>query len=396
LEERPVFTTDPAWHAGAYYVQEASSMIIRAILAPYISAMQPVHALDLCAAPGGKSTHLLSFLPEGSSLLSNEIDKSRFQILKENSIKWGHPCHAITCAKPKDFQRVPGVFDLIVVDAPCSGEGMFRKDEQAISHWSQENVQLCQHRQLQILEDILPALKPGGLLLYSTCTYNEEENEEVGDWLIKNHKMESLSISVSDSWGFEKRIKHNTETLVAYPNKVRGEGFACQLFRKSEGEKKFPSYNKPMRQKKEKTHDFTKYLSPVWSAEPLITNYSTRAESWYALPERAAVLNQILDALQWPPEAGICIGSWKGSDFIPHHHLACSLLNLQEFDLLEIDRKGAIEYLKGQNNFEPLGERKTKWALLCFEKQHLGWIKWAGNRFNNYYPKQFRIRNQHL
>ena len=183
LSTRPVFTADPLFHAGCYYVQEASSMFIEQFVKQYVDA--PVRALDLCAAPGGKTTHLLSLLPAGSLLVSNEPVSQRAQILAENVVKWGNPASVVTRNEPADFSGFGSFFDLVVVDAPCSGEGMFRKDQGAVEQWSISNVEQCVKRQKRILTDIWPALRPGGVLVYSTCTFNCEENEECVEWIAK-------------------------------------------------------------------------------------------------------------------------------------------------------------------------------------------------------------------
>lgn len=393
LKERPSFTADPEWHAGAYYVQEASSMIIKDVLNPYLEESQPLHALDLCAAPGGKSTHLLSFLPLGSTLLSNEVDRQRFQILKENSIKWGHPAHAICSVATREFMKTPDAFDLILVDAPCSGEGMFRKDPQAITHWSKANIELCHWRQKEILEHALVALKPGGILLYSTCTFNNKENEDIGEWLINDCHLEPLALNIDSSFGFTTRRKGKTEVLIAYPHKVQGEGFACQLLQKPNlaGRANIP-YKVPAAKPKTPEHFFP-LAKNNWNGIPLVFNYSTRTDSWYAVPECAQYLNGILQILGWPPEAGVCLGTWKGKDFIPHHHLLSSGLESESLSAIEVNKENALFFLKGQNNFDVPITTENPWKIIRYRNQNLGWIKWAGQRFNNYYPKNFRIRS---
>src|SRR5436190_11131836 len=175
LNERPIFTLDPMFHAGAYYVQEASSMFLEQALKQTVDLSQPVKVLDLCAAPGGKSTLIQSLITTESLLVSNEVIKTRVNILSENITKWGAANVIVTNNDPRDFQRLPGYFDVIVIDAPCSGSGLFRKDPAAISEWSRDNVILCSQRQQRILADIMPALKPGGILIYSTCSYSQEE-----------------------------------------------------------------------------------------------------------------------------------------------------------------------------------------------------------------------------
>ena len=194
LKSRPVFTLDPCLHSGTYYVQEASSMFLYHIFGQILPA-HPVRVLDLCAAPGGKSTLIASRLSSGSLLVANEVIRSRAGILKENMIKWGTSHVVVTNNDPADFHHLKGAFDIIVVDAPCSGEGMFRKDPGAIQEWNESNLQLCSERQQRILADIWPCLKPGGFLVYSTCTYNPGENEAILERLIRKYGARSIEIA---------------------------------------------------------------------------------------------------------------------------------------------------------------------------------------------------------
>lgn len=225
LPERPEFFLDPLFHAGAYYVQEASSMYLESIL-PMMRKMRedcpegPFTVLDLCAAPGGKTTHLLSMLREipDSFLVSNEVIRTRAAVLCENVSKWGAANVVVTNNDPVDFSALPGYFDVVVVDAPCSGEGMFRKDPEAVTQWSEDNVRLCAARQRRILSDVLPALRPGGLLVYSTCTFNHFEDEDNVAWLASEYSFEVLE------------QKH------FYPGEdMAGEGFFFSLLRKDGG-----------------------------------------------------------------------------------------------------------------------------------------------------------------
>jgi len=178
LDQRPVFTFDPAIHAGCYYVQEASSMFLEQAVVQLKLHEKKILALDLCASPGGKTTHLASLLHPDSLILSNETIQSRLAPLKENVIKWGSGNVLVTQNDPADFASLESFFDLVVIDAPCSGEGLFRKDHDSMQQWSPQNCDLCASRQQGILKDVLPCLKPGGVLVYSTCTFNEKENEE--------------------------------------------------------------------------------------------------------------------------------------------------------------------------------------------------------------------------
>ena len=198
LDERLTFTFDPLFHAGCYYVQEASSMFVEQVLRQYVES--PVVMLDLCAAPGGKSTHARSVLPEGSLLVANEVIRNRSQVLAENLTKWGHPDVVVTNNDPADFSALPSFFDVILTDVPCSGEGMFRKDPVAVEEWSPENVEICWQRQRRIIADIWPCLKPGGILIYSTCTYNSKEDEENVCWIQQEFGAELLPLEVQDEW----------------------------------------------------------------------------------------------------------------------------------------------------------------------------------------------------
>ena len=199
LKNRPTFTFDPLFHAGCYYVQEASSMFVERVLQEYVK--EPVVMLDLCAAPGGKSTLCRSTLPEGSLLVANEVMRNRSQILAENLIKWGHPDVVVTNNDPADFKELTHLFDVILTDVPCSGEGMFRKDQVAVDEWSVENVDICWKRQRRILADIWPTLKPGGILIYSTCTFNREEDEDNVSWIAKELGADVLPVSIENDWG---------------------------------------------------------------------------------------------------------------------------------------------------------------------------------------------------
>ncbi|MEQ8425448.1 MAG: RsmB/NOP family class I SAM-dependent RNA methyltransferase, partial [Cyclobacteriaceae bacterium] len=208
LPERPVYTLDPSLHAGAYYVQEPSSMFLEQAVKTCVDLSKPAIALDLCAAPGGKSTHLLSLLHPDSFLVSNEVIRSRAGILHENILKWGYDNVMVTNNDPSHFSRLEGVFDLILVDAPCSGEGLFRKDSEAMSEWSTANIELCSLRQQRILKDVWPALKQNGILIFCTCTYNPIENEGTMEWMSKTGDCEFVSIPFAPEWGLEETRRH--------------------------------------------------------------------------------------------------------------------------------------------------------------------------------------------
>jgi 16S rRNA C967 or C1407 C5-methylase (RsmB/RsmF family) len=239
LPERPVFTLDPLFHAGAYYVQEASSMFVEEAFRQVMANAEGIKVLDLSAAPGGKSTLLASLLDNSSLLVANEVIRARVGILEENLSKWGHPNIIITNNDPSDFSAIENYFDLILVDAPCSGEGMFRKDPEACNQWSEENVQLCAGRQERILADIIPALKPGGILIYSTCTFSKEENEENIKLLVEEEGFTSIRLQLKEEWNITESVETTNEGAAYsyrfYPNKVKGEGFFLACLKKEGG-----------------------------------------------------------------------------------------------------------------------------------------------------------------
>lgn len=232
LTHRPPFTFDPLLHAGAYYVQESSSMFLHQVLRQYVT--EPVVMLDLCAAPGGKSTLARSVLPEGSQLVSNEPIRGRYQVLQENVMKWGYDRHEVTNLYPRDFRKRKELYDIIITDVPCSGEGMFRKDEGAIAEWSLQKVEQCQRLQREIVSDAWQCLAPGGLLIYSTCTFNTLENEENIKWILENFDAEVLPVHTEAEWNIQGSILPDFIAPVYrfLPGLTRGEGLFMAVIRK--------------------------------------------------------------------------------------------------------------------------------------------------------------------
>ena len=243
LSGRPQFTFDPLFHAGCYYVQEAASMFITHVLRslsnliPHSSFLIPRNVLDLCAAPGGKSTAMRTVLPEGSVLVSNEPIPTRAQILLENITKWGWPDCIVTNNYPRDFRKAKMTFDLILCDVPCSGEGMFRKDPATISEWSLQNVEKCWRLQREIVADAWECLNPGGLLIYSTCTYNIKENEENIRWILETYDAEALAIPTDPSWNITGSLLPGFDVPVYrfIPGITRSEGLFMCILRKFGG-----------------------------------------------------------------------------------------------------------------------------------------------------------------
>lgn len=381
LDRRPVFTLDPCFHAGAYYVQEASSMFLYEILR-HILPERPVRALDLCAAPGGKSTLLASALPQDSLLISNEVIRTRAAILKENLIKWGEDNTVITNNDPAHFSHLRNCFDLILVDAPCSGEGMFRKDEKAIAEWSEHNLQLCKERQQRILKDIWHTLKPGGHLIYSTCTYNPEENEEILRWLLGQYR--SCSITIPHTWG--NALTATPHGYQFYPHKTKGEGFFIGIVQKQEEEEDAP------RMKKEEKNNIRLpgELQELLPQHKEFSYYNTE-NTVGILPARHADFIAQLDKQLHILYKGCELAEINGKKFKMQPAFALYRhLNKQQIPCNDTDTKDALRYLKKEDI--PTDAPAGSWVLITHNGIGLGWGKSLGHRLNNYYPKEWRIR----
>ena len=387
LPERIPFTFDPLFHSGHYYVQEASSMFVEQILKQTVA--KPVRVLDLCAAPGGKTTLALSLLPQGSIVVANEYVPQRAQILAENLIKWGSPNTIVTNNTPADYGKLRHTFDVIIVDAPCSGEGMFRKDEEALTQWSVDNVNLCVERQKSILSDVWSALKPGGLIIYSTCTYNIEENEEMAQFMIDEFGAEPLpQISLNPDWGVTTALKGETPFYRFMPHKTKGEGFTVTAMQKPQGDY---SPLKPSKTKI-KTMPLPNNLKPLLKDSGKY-EYTIYKEKLTALTPECKEMMQLMEKFNIL-HAGIEVAvTDKGKDFIPHHALSQSIeLNIEQCVKIEVDYMRAISYLRREAM--PLSDQQRGIALVTYHNAPLGWVKCVGNRANNLYPQEWRIRSE--
>ena len=348
LEGRPQFTFDPLFHAGCYYVQEAASMFVTHVLRE-LSNLSPLNALDMCAAPGGKSTAMLSVLPEGSTLVSNEPIPTRAQILLENITKWGAKNCIVTNNYPRDFKKAKTKFDLILCDVPCSGEGMFRKDPATISEWSMQNLEKCWRLQREIVADAWECLNPGGVLIYSTCTFNTKENEENVRWIMEEYGAEALTIPTEPSW-------HITGSLL--------DGFDA----------------------------------PVYRFIPGIT----RSEGLFV-----AVLKKSGDCIvtSSPPESG---GARGGLNKGTNKEIAKTMEKLRLFRppltppdsggkglWAELSYSDALKYLRGEALVLP-ADTPRGIVTVSYKGFPLGPVKNIGNRANNLYPKPWRIKTTHL
>ena len=357
LNSRPNFTFDPLFHTGAYYVQEASSMFLSHVLRHLIN--KPVALLDLCAAPGGKTTCARTAISDGSIVFSNEPINKRAQILAENIQKFGHSDVVVTNNYPRDYKKTKLSFDVIVADVPCSGEGMFRKDPQAISEWSEQNVVNCRQLQRSIIADIWDNLKPGGLLIYSTCTFNALENEENIAWILNEYDAQLLEVPTENTWNITGSLIENPlkegQPFPVYrfiPGFTQGEGLFMAIIKKGG-----TSIN----------------LEP--NAEKLV-----------------AEANKKLKIMTHGVKQGII----KGKKIIPDHSLALAINgDRSSYPNVEIDYETAIKYLRHEaimlSAVAPKGI-----VTLTYRGHAIGFANNLGNRANNLYPQEWRIKSSHI
>ncbi|MBO4871018.1 MAG: rRNA cytosine-C5-methyltransferase [Muribaculaceae bacterium] len=386
--ERPLFTFDPDFHAGRYYVQDASSMFIHRVLRQLVDT--PVRYLDLCAAPGGKTTAAIDALPSRSLVVANEIVPSRARVLCDNVAKWGCPHTLVMNNTPADVGRLTHFFDVIAADVPCSGEGMMRKDEEAVAQWTPALVQECATRQRTIIADVWSALKPGGLFIYSTCTYNREENEKMVEFIIGEYGAESVPVEIAPEWNILSAIDTTFHAYRFMPHRTRGEGLFMAVLRKPLDQSLRNVKSKRARQERSVTlpREVAAWLKPAEDYRLALTN-----DALVALPLRwekeMAMLRDEMNVWQ----SGVALATVKGKNYVPTQALALSTaLNCEQFPYCEVDEATALAYLRGE---AIVMDAPRGYVLVTHRQAPLGWANNLGNRANNLYPKSLRILSTH-
>lgn len=394
LSHRPAFTFDPLFHAGCYYVQEAASMFVEQAFRQMDTA--PRRLLDLCAAPGGKSTLWRSLLPEGTLIVANEPLRQRAAVLAENMAKWGHPDVAVTNAYPAEFAPLGGFFDVVAADVPCSGEGMFRKDAGAVEEWSPANVALCAERQMQIVRDVWPALREGGYLVYSTCTFNRFEDEDNVRRICDELGAEPVALDVPAGWNVVHDATGGGLPVCRFlPHRTRGEGFFLALLRKTSAA---PAGGKERRRRRETKEGGMKGCATMagWLQDAtrfrLCRTDDTQIAAWR---EELADDFRRIRATVRTLQAGIPLAEEKGRKLVPRHELALSTeLAEAAFPRVSLSRDEAIAYLRREATVLG-GDVPRGHVIATYEGHALGFLNNLGTRANNLYPQEWRIRSRH-
>lgn len=383
LDKRPSFTLDPLLHAGAYYVQEASSMFLWEVLRQTCTDTTGKRVLDLCAAPGGKSGLLASWFRDGL-LVSNEVIKSRVHVLQENLTKWGSSQVVITNNDAADFSRLPGYFDVIVADVPCSGSGLFRRDPEAVNEWSEANVKLCSQRQQRILADVIPSLNEGGTFIYSTCSYSSQEDEEILDWIVEQFQLTSVPLQLNAEWQVveTRSEKHHATGYRFFPDKVKGEGFFIAAFRQEQPVVTVKLKEAALGMASTKEIAALQELVDVKECAVFMHH-----ELMHLFPAAHLRDLRVLSQALYIRQAGIAAGSIKGKSLVPEHALALSNITTA-FPVIALSLEASLQFLRRQ---EMQVDGPVGWCAVAYDVHRLGWIKKLPNRINNYYPAEWRI-----
>lgn len=420
LSERQPFTFDPLLHAGAYYVQDASSMILQHIVEQLVT--EPVRYLDLCAAPGGKTTAAIDALPHGSLMVTNEIMPDRARVLLENVVKWGNPHCVVTSDSSDRIGTLTHFFDVVAADVPCSGEGMFRKDAEAVAQWSPRLVEQCAGRQREIIDNIWQALRPGGIFIYSTCTYNRTEDEAMVEYIMAEYEAESIDLHFPEEWLVLPGIDTEAHCYRFMPHRTRGEGLFVAVLRKPGDEphaqvaasgkkglkdlggkgnfggkqgKKQPNANFSAKAGKNASFCVPAEAHSWLDGDFVLTSDATGTVS--AIPAEFSGEIAALRSAVRVLHAGVEVATLKGRDAVPSQSLALStVLNRKAFAMAELDYATAIAYLRGESITLPDASLPRGIVAVSYRGMVLGFVKNLGNRANNLYPREWRIKSTHI
>jgi len=377
LNERPVFTLDPLYHAGVYYAQEAASMMLTSLI-KQLDLPENAFVLDACASPGGKTTAMVDGLSKHATVLANEINRHRANILAENISKWGVDNVLVTNDSPEAFKQLTALFDVVLIDAPCSGEGMFRKDPNARYEWTPEAPELCATRQELILEQLHHAIKPGGYLIYSTCTFNRLENEQQMKAMLATGAFEQVQ------WNHPNQCQTGRDGLGCYflPGYTKSEGlYLCVLQKKGELEAYHGEISGQLQ------------MDDVFGITLKENQCMIKQGEWlYVLTRNAKVqLDQIKTPIRYLKK-GVKVAEHSPKGWVPNHELALSTSIDHTIPRIALTEREALQYLRGETFL--IQQAAPGYYCVTFQETPLGLIKHLGNRFNNLYPKEWRIRMQ--
>lgn len=392
LENRPQFTLDTKMHSGGYYVQEASSMFVEHIYRCAVKEQDSVRLLDMCAAPGGKATLYSTLVGAEGIVVANEPIRQRAAVLADNIKRWGVGNVVVSCNDPQHFKGFDDWFDVVAIDAPCSGEGMFRKNKEARSQWSPETVAMCAARQRRIISDAWDTLRPGGVLIYSTCTFNRMENEDNIKWLYDNFECCGIDIKCPEDWGIVKGDVNGICTFRFYPNRLRGEGFFAAAVRKADRKIK----TRTPRPRREIITDLPKKQSALlsrWVNQPQYMRFAAIGDSCYGFYRSqfnaVKMLAESLNVIY----SGVCMGQLFGEKLRPDHALALFHdLNTSSVNIADVSEQDALDFLRKK---DPKDVRifAEGLNLVCSDSMPVGWLKRIGGRTNSLLPSSFRIMN---
>ena len=396
LNDRPSFTLDSDFHAGAYYVQEASSQFAGYILSEVMGgreACRGLRVLDMCAAPGGKSTHYATLVGEEGLVVANEINRSRAAVLADNARKWGLGNMVVTCNDSARLAEFEGVFDVVAVDAPCSGEGMFRKSEDACEQWSEANVAMCAERQWEILQNAFKALRAGGVLLYSTCTFNRSEDEDIVRRACEEFGEEleqAEDVAVDADWGVVTGRESVFQTFRFFPHRITGEGMFMAVARKSADAGAGGRLPKARRKAINMVDKRSVEELKRWVVDAEKMSFFEAGDTLYGCRKMHYDEIEALSGRLAVIYSGVAMGQIFKGKLKPDAALALSVyLRRDAVDCSEVDEDIALQFLRKQDL--PAGLFAEGVNLVVCRGQALGFVKRIRNRVNNLYPNSLRI-----